>query len=108
MKNNIASAARAAFAIATAGCCLSLLAGNAANPVTNEIYPVPVPVSYSLDMDAPVPFDATTKVMVDCPDPAAAVSVSSAAGCRVSAGFTVTAAVLSAGEVSPVSVRSAC
>ena len=72
MKNNIASAARAAFAIATAGCCLSLLAGNAANPVTNEIYPVPVPVSYSLDMDAPVPFDATTKVMVDCPDPAAA------------------------------------
>jgi len=70
MKTRILSAV--AFSALTA---LRAVAGNAANPATNEIYPLPVPVSYSLDMDAPVPFDAATKVVVDCPDAAAATWV---------------------------------
>lgn len=50
-------------------------AGNAANPVTTEVFPLPVPVAFSSDMDRPVPFDAATTVIVDCPDEAAATWV---------------------------------
>ena len=47
-------------------------AGNAANPDAIELAPLPMPVEFSRDMDSPVAFDASTTVVVDCPDAAAA------------------------------------
>ena len=50
----------------------SAVAGNAVNPETIDLKPIPVPVEFSSDMDRPVAFDASAKVVVECPDPAAA------------------------------------
>ena len=47
-------------------------AGNGVNRATVDLSPIPMPVEYSCDMDRPVAFDATAKVVVECPDPAAA------------------------------------
>ena len=43
-------------------------AGNAANPDAVELAPLPMPVEFKCDMDGPVAFDASTTVVVDCPD----------------------------------------
>ena len=51
---------------------VSTAAGNAANPDAIELVPVPWPVKYKGGPDAPVAFDATTTVVVDCPDAVAA------------------------------------
>ena len=48
------------------------IAGNKANPDAVELAPLPLPIEFKSDMDAPVPFDAATKVVVECPDAAAA------------------------------------
>ena len=45
---------------------------NITNSNAIELAPLPMPRSFKSDMDAPVPFDATTVVMVDCPDAGAA------------------------------------
>ena len=50
---------------------LAVLAGNAANPDAIELAPLPMPVEFKSDMDSPVAFDASTTVVVDCPDAAA-------------------------------------
>ncbi len=50
---------------------LSAFAGNKANPDAIELAPLPMPVEFKSDMDAPVAFDATTSVMLACPDAAA-------------------------------------
>ena len=62
-----------------AHCCLALvaialssLAGNEANPDALELAPLPLPVELQSDMDKPVAFDASTTVVVQCPDEAAA------------------------------------
>ena len=47
---------------------LSAFAGNAANPDAIELAPLPMPVEFNSDMDRPVAFDASTTVVVDCPD----------------------------------------
>ena len=47
-------------------------AGNAANPNAVELSPLPMPAQFKGDIDAPVPFDASTTVLVDCPDATAA------------------------------------
>ena len=46
-------------------------AGNAANPDAIELAPLPMPVEFRSDMDRPVAFDASAKVVLDCPDAAA-------------------------------------
>ena len=46
-------------------------AGNAANPDAIELAPLPLPVEFRSDMDRPVAFDASAKVVLDCPDAAA-------------------------------------
>ena len=51
---------------------LAASAGNAANPDALELAPLPMPVEFKSDMDRPVAFDASTTVVVDCPDEAAA------------------------------------
>ena len=51
---------------------LSASAGNTANPDAIELAPLPLPVEFKGDMDSPVAFDASTVVVVDCPDAAAA------------------------------------
>ena len=50
---------------------VAALAGNVANPDAVELVPLPRPVEFKSDMDSPVVFDATTTVVVDCPDAAA-------------------------------------
>ena len=47
-------------------------AGNAVNRATVDLCPIPKPVEFSCDMDRPLAFDATAKVVVECPDAAAA------------------------------------
>lgn len=47
-------------------------ARNAVNPATVDLCPIPRPVEFTCDMDRPVAFDATAKVVVECPDAAAA------------------------------------
>ena len=47
------------------------LAGNAANPDAIELAPLPMPVEFKSDMDRPVAFDASTTVVVECPDESA-------------------------------------
>lgn len=44
------------------------VAGNRANPDACELAPLPMPVSFSSDMDRPVSFDASTQLVVECPD----------------------------------------
>ena len=51
---------------------MSACAGNAANPDALELAPLPMPVEFKSDMDSPVAFDASTTVVVDCPDAAGA------------------------------------
>ena len=60
-------------AIKLAAVCAALLpfaafAGNKANPDAIELAPLPVPVQFKADIDKPVAFDASTTVVVDCPD----------------------------------------
>ncbi len=50
---------------------MPLLAGNKANPDAIELAPLPMPVEFKRDMDKPVAFDASTTVVVDCPDESA-------------------------------------
>lgn len=54
--------------------CLSVAAsaGNKANPDAIELEPLPKPVEFKSDMDRPVAFDASARVVVDCPDGTAA------------------------------------
>ena len=56
--------------------CLALpclaFAGNEANPDAIELAPLPMPVEFKSDIDNPVPFDASTTVVVECPDEAGA------------------------------------
>ena len=47
-------------------------AGNDVNRSTVDLCPSPKPVEFACDMDRPVAFDATAKVVVECPDAAAA------------------------------------
>ena len=46
----------------------AVFAGNEANPDAIELAPLPMPVEFKSDMDSPVAFDASTTVVVDCPD----------------------------------------
>ena len=46
-------------------------AENAVNRETVDLCPIPKPVEFRSDMDRPVAFDATAKVVVECPDAAA-------------------------------------
>ena len=60
-------------AIKLAVVCAALLpfaafAGNKANPDAIELAPLPMPVEFKTDIDKPVAFDASTTVVVDCPD----------------------------------------
>ena len=43
-------------------------AGNDANPDAIELAPLPMPAEFKSDMDRPVAFDASTTVVVECPD----------------------------------------
>ena len=47
------------------------MAGNSVNRETVDLSPIPMPVEYACDMDRPVAFDASAKVVVECPDAAA-------------------------------------
>lgn len=69
-KNAYAASMITCFALMLA--CGAANAGNAANPDAIELSPVPRPVEFKSDMDNPVAFDATTRVIVDCPDTQAA------------------------------------
>ena len=60
------------LSLAFVGLALPASAGNAANPDALELAPLPMPVEFKSDMDKPVAFDASTTVVVDCPDEAAA------------------------------------
>ena len=67
----------AAMLLSFAAVPASATAGNAANPDAIELVPLPQPVEFRSDMDNPVAFDASTTVVVDCPDAAAADWLSS-------------------------------
>ena len=58
------------YRLSVVGCLISCLAfaGNEANPDAIELAPLPMPVEFKSDMDKPVAFDASTTVVVDCPD----------------------------------------
>ena len=73
MRTTTIRAVIAAICVATAFAPFAATAaGNAANPDAIELVPVPWPVKYKGGPDAPVAFDATTTVVVDCPDAVAA------------------------------------
>ena len=57
--------------VAVAMFAVTAAAGNEANPDAIELAPLPMPVEFKSDMDHPVAFDATTMVVVECPDAAA-------------------------------------
>ena len=60
------------FCLAAVLLAACAIAGNKANPDAIELVPLPQPVSLSCDMDRPVAFDASTTVVVECPQPDAA------------------------------------
>ena len=60
------------FGLTAVAFALAASAGNTANPDAIELAPLPLPVEFKGDMDSPVAFDASTAVVVDCPDAAAA------------------------------------